>query len=453
MPTSSVPPPYGSTVIAVEPHGLDAIDAAERHGRPRDLFALWFGANAETATFAIGLLAVALYGTSLAGAAFGLLIGNLAGYGVMGLLSQRGPRLGVPQMVISRIAFGRDGNALPAVLAFLAGVGWFAIDSVFGAQALGALVHIGYGLALAFVLLAQIVLAVYGHNAIHAFERVASILLLFGFAVVAVAVLPYVRPGIPAAGVPYGSGGEIAGIIFSASLAFAYALGWGPSASDYARYLPAGSDSRKVAWWAFLGGFVPSTVLEILGAAVVTATKAPGLASATPATVLTSLPNENAFVAAVGLIAILVGTLSANCMNLYSGSLAALVAYDARRRLSSALGIAAILAVLTVALLIAARINDPAARFAPWIVAVAAAAVGALAFAVVRWTLARWQAALSVGVLGGALAYASADPAATAHLYENFLGLLTTWAAPWAGVLIATRGATEKRVDTAALGA
>jgi purine-cytosine permease-like protein len=62
---------YGANVAVVEPHGLDAIDEGERHGSPRDLFGLWFGANAETANFAVGILAVALYGTSLAGAAAG----------------------------------------------------------------------------------------------------------------------------------------------------------------------------------------------------------------------------------------------------------------------------------------------------------------------------------------------------------------------------------------------
>ena len=45
---------------------------SERHGSPRDLFGLWFGANAETANFAVGIIAVSLYGTSLAGAIVGL---------------------------------------------------------------------------------------------------------------------------------------------------------------------------------------------------------------------------------------------------------------------------------------------------------------------------------------------------------------------------------------------
>ncbi len=386
------------------------------------------------------------------GAAIGLLAGNALGYAVVALLSRMGPRYGVPQMVASRRVFGRDGNVVPAVLAFLAGVGWFAVDCVFGAQALAALIHVGYAVALPLLLVVQVVLAVYGHNAIHAFERFASIGLVAGFATIAAVTLRSAHLDARFdAHAPLAGGGEIAGIVFAAALAFAYSVGWGPAASDYARYLPASSDPRAISLWAFAGGFVPSAILELLGAAAVTATRAPGIASATPADTIGLLAHGNGAVAAIGLATVLIGTLSANCLNLYSGALAALVAWDARRRVAQALLAAAILAALTVAVLLAARANDPAARFAPAIVAAAALAVGTLAFAAVRWTLARWQSAVAVGALGGVLAAGSADPASTAHLYANFLGLLTMWAAPWAGVLLARRGSTPFAVDARAL--
>ena len=451
--SSEAPIPYGSSVAAVEPHGLDAIDASERHGRPSDLFRLWFAANAETATFAVGILTTALFGTSFAGAALGIVAGNLLAYAIVGLLSRGGPRFGLPQMVVSRRAFGRDGNVGPAVLAFLAGVGWFAIDTVFGAQALAALAHSGYPLALAIVLAAQIALAVYGHNAIHAFERYAGIVLAIGFALIAIGTLTRAHLGAPFdPHAPAAAGGEVAGIVFSAALSFSYAVGWGPAASDYARYLPASTSPRAISIWAALGGFIPSTLLELLGAAAVTAVRAPGIAAATPTDTIRLLFG-NSPLATIGLLTVLIGTLSANCLNLYSGALSALVAWDARRRLGVALGTGLAFAALTALLLLAARANDPTARYAAWIVAVAAIAVGALAGAAVRWTLVRWQSALAVGILGGALALAGSDPAGTAHLYTNFLSLLSTWAAPWAGVLLATRTATPLRVDGAALGA
>src|SRR5271166_3084292 len=135
---------YGDKVAEVEPFGIEPIGAAERHGRPRHLFGLWFSANAETATWSVGILTIALYGTSLKGAIFGILVGNALGYALLGLLSTFGPRYGLPQMMQSRFAFAVYGNMLPAALAFLAGIGWFAVDCVLGAYALGSLVHLPY---------------------------------------------------------------------------------------------------------------------------------------------------------------------------------------------------------------------------------------------------------------------------------------------------------------------
>ena len=377
--------------------------------------------------------------------------GNVLAYTVVGLLSRGGPRFGLPQMVISRRAFGRDGNVVPAVLAFLAGVGWFAINSVFGAQGLAALAHIGYPLALAIMLAVQIALAVYGYNAIHAFERYAGIVLAAGFAVIAIGTLARAHLGAPFdPHAPAAAGGEVAGIVFSAALAFSYAVGWGPAASDYARYLPERSSPRAVSAWAALGGFIPSTLLELLGAAAVTAVRAPGIAAATPADTIVLLFGGGPL-AAVGLLTVLIGTLSANCLNLYSGALSALVAWDARRRPSFALGTGALIALLATVLLLAAGANDPSARFAPWIIAVVALAVGGLVAVVVRWTLLRWQSALAVGLLGGGLALAGNDPTGSAHLYTNFLSLLSIWAAPWAAVLLASRGTTLQATNGRAL--
>jgi len=390
---------YGANVAVVEPHGLDAIDANERHGSPRDLFGLWFGANAETANFAVGIIAVALYGTSLAGAVVGLAIGSVLGYSVVSFVSLAGPRFGLPQMMISRRAFGRDGNVLFAIFAFLAGVGWFSIDCIFGAQALGALLHVSYPVALALTLCGTIVIAVYGYNAIHLFERFASVAMLAGFSLIAVVVLAHAHLDAPFdAHAPFAAGGEVGGIAFAAGLAFAYAIGWAPCASDYARYLPAASSPRAIGLWAFGGGLLASLSLEILGAAAATAVRGPGIAGATPAQTVGLLAGTNGALAVAGLLTVLVGTMNGNVMNLYSGALSLLVA---------------------------------------------AAALGR--------TLVRWQAAVGVGLIGGALAVVGADPVATAHVYGNFLGLLSTWAAPWAAIVIASRGVTAGRYGWTAL--
>jgi NCS1 family nucleobase:cation symporter-1 len=428
---------YGDRVAAVEPFGLERIAAAERHGSPRDLFALWFAANAETATFAVGILTIALYGTSFGGAVLGIAIGNALSYSAVGALARGGPRWGRPQLIVSRRAFGTDANVFPALLAFLAGVGWFGINSIFGATALAIVAHVAYLPALAVVVIAQVAIAIYGHNMIHAFERFAGIALALGFIVLGAATLPRVHLGAafnPHA--PVAGGGEIAGVIYSAALAFSYAIGWGPCAADYSRYLPPGSSSRAVWGWTFLGGALPSTALEILGAATVTALPRAHLADATPANLIFAIFGHGA-IALVGLLTITAGTLSANCLNLYSGSISALAAWDERRRPAFALVVAALFGASTAAVLRLARTSDPASGLDSAAIAALAGAIAVLCWLVVRYTLARWQAALAVGAVGGAIALAGTQPGQIAHDFANFLLLLSSWAAPWAGTMLA----------------
>ncbi len=93
----------------------------------------------------------------------------------MGFLAARGPLFGVPQMVLSRIGFGFLGNILPAgINALVAGVGWFAVNSVSGAFALNALLGWNDKICLLIIVVLQLAVAFFGHNLVHAFERSPS---------------------------------------------------------------------------------------------------------------------------------------------------------------------------------------------------------------------------------------------------------------------------------------
>jgi nucleobase:cation symporter-1, NCS1 family len=361
---------YKDQVLVVEPTGIETVPAASRHGRARDLFGVWFSANAEIATWMVGVAIAAIFGADLRSATFGIIVGNLLGYAILGVLATFGPRYGVPQMLTSRLAFGKRGNIAPATLSFLAGVGWFTINTIFGAYALQTIAHLSYGVALAIMLLLQIVLAVYGYNLIGAFERVSAVLLAAGFALLGTATLPQ------ASWVP--GHAPFTGFMFAAALAFGYAMGWVPCASDYSRYLPPQTNPRAVFWYAFVGCALPCIVLEILGAAAVTASHV-NLRTDVPTDAMAQLLGSGV-IANLVLVTVVLGTLTANCMNLYSGALAALVAFDARVK-------RAIVAVV-------------------------------------------------VGVLGALLALGGSNPAHTAGLYTDFLLLLSYWAAPWAGVVL-----------------
>ena len=236
---------YGEKVVAVEPGGIEPVAAADRHGRPRQLFWTWASPNLEFATIFVGVLAVSAFGLSFAQAVVAVAVGNALGAVAHGVLSARGPRFGVPQMVLSRLAFGYRGNTVPAALmSVTAGIGWFAVNSVSGAFALGTLTGMPVLLCLVIVVVLQIGIAFFGHNLVQAYERWIFGVLALVFAIGAVFTFAHAAPGAVA-----GTGG-VGGFLLTVGAAFGYTAAWNPYAADYTRYLPEGVSGRAVGWAA-----------------------------------------------------------------------------------------------------------------------------------------------------------------------------------------------------------
>lgn len=370
------PGDYGTKVIAVEPGGAEFVPLRERHGRPFPLLWTWLSPNLEFATVFLGVFATSLPFTNLSfgQAALAILIGTGLGSFSHAVLSARGPQYGVPQMVLSRISFGWFGNALPAGLnAVIAGIGWFAVNSVSGALALSTLTTLPSWLCLLIVVVLQVGLAFFGHNLIQLFERYAAPLLGIIFAIACVMTFVKADYGIS------GRGGDLGGFLLVVGATFGYAAGWNPYASDYTRYLPPTASRFRTGLWAGLGVFVSCVVLELAGAA----------ATSIPSDIAAAKANGNnptaAFTSHLGtavgdltLLAIALGAIAANALNIYSGALS-----------FTAMGF---------------KIPLKAAR-----------AITALAF----------------GILGLIVAWFGLKDVSS---YENFLLVISYWIGPWLGV-------------------
>ena len=217
-------------------------------------------------------------------------------------------------MVLSRTAFDRTGNALPAGLnAVVAGVGWFAVNSISGALALHALVSgAPKWLCLLVIVVVQLTLAFFGHNLVQAFERYVVPILAVVFLVGAVIVFGKSHPGATSHPIP-------GAFLIEAAAAFGYACGWNPYAADYTRYLPETVDRRMVGLWAGLGVFVSCVVLESAGAAMVSA--AGKAANVDPGVYTGLMPS---WIGKLTLLCIAVGAVAANALNIYSGAMSAL---------------------------------------------------------------------------------------------------------------------------------
>jgi NCS1 family nucleobase:cation symporter-1 len=298
---------YGDAVRTVEPGGAEFIPLSERHGVTRTLFGTWTSPNLEFATVFVGVIAVSFFGQSFWDAVLAIVLGTVLGSLAHGFLSSRGPAFGVPQMVQSRISFGWVGNLLPAGLnSVTAGIGWFAVNSVSGALALNALTGVTGWVCLVFVGIVQTTIAFYGHNLIQVFERWMLPFLGAAFVLASVVILSKSRPG----GVHTTQG--VGGFLLSVGASFGYAAGWNPFASDYTRYFKPGT-SRSAGLWSGAGVLVSCIALEIVGAASATI---PGQNS-NPTALFTS--HMSTAVADITLIAIALGAISANALNVYSG--------------------------------------------------------------------------------------------------------------------------------------
>lgn len=303
---------YGEKVVKVEPGGIEPVADADKHGTPRQLFWTWTSPNLEFATVFVGVLAVSVFGLSFWQATAAVIVGNLLGSVTHGVLSARGPKYGVPQMVLGRVAFGFFGNVLPAsLMSVMAGVGWFAVNSVSGTFALNSLTGLPLVPCLILIVIVQVVVAFFGHNLVQAFERYVFPLLAVVFLITAVVIFSKSSPGAP------GGNGGLGGFIITASAAFGYTAGWNPYAADYTRYLPKDASRRAVGWYAGGGLFLSTTVLMLVGAASATIG---GSTSDNPTTAFTG--NLPGWLASLTLLSITLGAIAANVLNIYSGALA-----------------------------------------------------------------------------------------------------------------------------------
>jgi NCS1 nucleoside transporter family len=366
---------YGDKVWALEPGGVEAIPEKERHGKARDLFGMWMSPNLEFATIFVGALGIIAFGLNFWESVIAIVLGNALGALSQYFLTQDGPRYGVPQMVVGRAAFGKLGNIFPSVVnAGAAGIGWFAVNSVSGAFALATLTKLSDLVSLVLVVIAQIVIAFIGHNLVQAIEKYLFPFLLVFFAIATAIVLfshkAHLGGSFPHKTIP-------GGFLILMGAAYGYAAGWNPFSSDYSRYLPSNTDKKKAGLSAGLGIFISASVLEIVGAAAGTT----GL-NGNPTTAFTHLLPD--FIGNLILIGIVLGSICANVLNIYSGAMS----------------------FLTIGLKIGSNFR-------------------------------RGLFIVIFGIIGLFLAHsAMKNPA---NNYENFLLIMSYWIGPWLGVVFADK--------------
>jgi NCS1 family nucleobase:cation symporter-1 len=300
--------------LSIEGHGMDPIPESARYGSVGRVFTVWFTPNLVPAAFFLGTLAAASFiglgfWTSLAAIA----VGNVVGSILVGLLATMGPKTGMAQMPLARLAYGKS-IVVPGLLNWVSCIGWDGINSVFGAAAISILTGLDFVIALLIIVIFQGLLGILGYEAIHTFEKYMAIVLGAMFVVLTVAIVGQASAGLTRADSVAGLD-QLGSFILYSTIIASFVLAWALYASDYTRYLPASTDGSRVFWWTVLGLSLSAGWIEILGLLV--ADKATeGGAVDTINTILSGSP-----LAALAMLAIGIGTVAVNAMNDYTGSL------------------------------------------------------------------------------------------------------------------------------------
>jgi NCS1 family nucleobase:cation symporter-1 len=323
-PTAAPPAPNG-----IEANGLNVIAESERKGRARDLFWPWFGANVSVLGLSYGSFILG-FGITFVQATIVALIGIVLSFALCGVVALAGRRGSAPTMLLSRAAFGVNGNRLAALISWVLLVGWeTALTSLAVLATSTVFTELGVDLGPFTKIAALVVVAaltvgggIAGFDAIMRMQRWITVI---------TGVLTVVYIALTAGSIDLGAvaklpSGDATALI--GALVFVmtgFGLGWVNAAADYSRYLPRSTRGSGVFGWTTFGGAVAPIVLVVFG--LLLAGSSPKLSSAIgadPIGALTSLL-PTWFLVPFAIVAVL-GLVGGSVLNIYSSGLALLSA-------------------------------------------------------------------------------------------------------------------------------
>jgi purine-cytosine permease-like protein len=315
--------------VAVETNGINVIAESERKGTPRQLFWPWFGANVSVLGLAYGSFLFG-FGISFWQATVAGLVGIVASFLLCGLMAIAGKRGSAPTLVLSRAAFGVDGNRVPSVLSWVLTVGWeTALTALATLATATVFTQLGWSGGTATQVIALLVVAglvvvggVLGFDLIMRMQRVITIV----SGVLTVVYLALVLPDVDWSAVTSAPSGSTAAFI--GALVFVmtgYGFGWVNAAADYSRYLPRSASTGGVVGWTTFGSALAPALLLLGG--LLLAGSSPELSTAIGADPIGALAEvlPTWFLVPFVVVAVL-GLVGGALMDIYSSGLALLAA-------------------------------------------------------------------------------------------------------------------------------
>ncbi len=313
--------------LQVEANGINVIAESERKGHPHDLFWPWFAANVSVLGISYGSFVLG-FGISFWQAAIVGVVGIVLSFLACGFIAVAGKRGSAPTMVLSRAAFGVNGNKLPAAISWVLTVGWETVLVILATLATATVFsRLGWGggdgtrvVALIIVVALTIFGGVMGFDLIIRLQTVITIVTGVATVVFIALVADHIH-WHTVSGIHSGSAEAVIGALVFVMTGFG--LGWVNAAADYSRYLPRRSSSRGVIWWTTFGSSIAPIFLLIFGLLLAGSSKSLSTAiGADPIGALASLL-PTWFLVPFAIVAVL-GLIGGSVLDIYSSGLALL---------------------------------------------------------------------------------------------------------------------------------
>ncbi|MFF3013791.1 purine-cytosine permease family protein [Streptomyces sp. NPDC057939] len=308
----------------IETRSIDYVPARERHGKVWHQGPFWFTGNFVLTTMVTGFIGPSL-GLGLGLSVLAVVLGACFGTFFMAFHANQGPRMGLPQMIQSRAQFGIRGAIVPFAAVVFVYIGFNVFNVILATQGLQTILPGGTTLWYAILIGLAIVLAVVGHDLLHAVQRWLTYLLILVFGVLTVGAIVQLDPQAAAAS---GSGGGFTAFLVVFSAASGYQISYAVYVSDYSRYLPKDVPAKKVIWWTYLGAAGSAVWLMSLGSLLASALPDPDAITALRQVGNDVLPGFGTFAVVVSSLAL----ISIMAVNAYGAMLTSTSAVDAFRK-------------------------------------------------------------------------------------------------------------------------
>ncbi|OLL27388.1 cytosine permease [Burkholderia sp. SRS-W-2-2016] len=303
-----------NSVLTIESNSIDYVAPADRHGKPVDLFTLWFCTNVAPLAVISGATSVLVFHLDVVSAILAICAGQFFGAIFHALTSAQGPLVGVPQMIQSRAQFGRYGSLLVVGFTTLIYLGFFVSNIILAGKTLHTAVPavpIPVGTVLGAILATLV--GVIGYHFIHRFNKIGAWFmggaLLIGMIMMA--------PGLDAQIFRQGHF-DVANWFAMFGLCAVWQISFAPYTSDYSRYLPVSTGFAKTFAFTYFGTSLGTIFAFLFGVLAVST------GHATDA--MEAIRTQTGVFGYVLIFLFLVNIIGHNGMNLYGGVLSLITA-------------------------------------------------------------------------------------------------------------------------------